>query len=136
MARYRKGTEGTEVPSVLESNHAEGDDYKENCLFVDMPPKEERSIPAQGQRSYKGVPVRTEPELDQGELRTSQLCAFRTENRAYQLEQESQDKGLLLRHFWKHGKGSIPNEPSCYAVYRVRLDLEPQTGSDCTKAGC
>lgn len=69
VACHRKGPEGTEVPSVLECNQAERDDYKEDGLLVDMPPEEERSVPTQGQRTYKGIPVRTEPEFDQGELR-------------------------------------------------------------------
>lgn len=68
MASHGEGSGCAEVSSVLEGDKAEWDDDEENGLFVDVPPEEEGGVSAKRERANEGVPVGSEPELDQGEL--------------------------------------------------------------------
>ena len=60
MAGYGQWSEGAEVSSVLESNQAEWDNNKQYGFFVNVPPKQEGRITAEGDSADECVPGRLE----------------------------------------------------------------------------
>ena len=58
MAGDSKRPEGAEIASILESEQAEWDDDKKNCLLVDVPAEQERSIAAESDCRNEVVPCR------------------------------------------------------------------------------
>lgn len=56
MTSNRQWAKGTEMSSVPERDKAKGDDDQQNGLFVNVPPKEKRCIPAKSDSTDKCLP--------------------------------------------------------------------------------
>lgn len=111
MSRDRKGSECSQIAPVLEGDEGKRDDDQENGLLMDVPPKQERRIPAQRHGPDERVPCRVAEQFQE---------------RQY-LKEQRQGKTGSRCDLRKYGKCSIPHQTTSDAVHRIEIDrqLEP-----------
>jgi len=56
MASNSQRSEGAEVSAIMKCYEAEWNNDKQNCLFVHMPTKQERSVATQCDCAYESFP--------------------------------------------------------------------------------
>jgi hypothetical protein len=71
VPRYGERAEGAEIPSVSESEEAEGDKDEEDGFLVDVPAEEKGGVGAEDDGADEGWVVGCEPEFDKGKLWSS-----------------------------------------------------------------
>lgn len=119
MPCYCEWAKRGEVPSIFESNQAERDDDQKDGFLMNMPAKKERGISTQGDSADKGIPIRTTPELHQGN----------------QLKDQSQSKCHLLGDLRQNRERGIPNQTSGHAVKGLLVDGKTETRGNYKKEG-
>lgn len=98
-----QGPESTQIAAVLQRDEGEGYDDKQDGLFVNMPPEEERGIAAERNGADKAGPGGVEEELDERDG----------------LEDNGENECYPSCNLGQDGEGCVANETPGDAVYGV-----------------
>lgn len=69
MTSNSQGPESPVIPAILERYQTEGNNDKQNRLFVDVPAEEKRCVATERDGADKGFPGRLEEESEKNRLK-------------------------------------------------------------------